>query len=99
MGSARVAAGGYPADVRKGDAINGLDKAADLPGKVFHAGTALKDGKVVTSGGRVLCATALGQTVSEAQASAYALVQVVNWEGEYHRSDIGYRAVAREQGK
>jgi phosphoribosylamine--glycine ligase len=94
-----MAAGGYPADVRKGDAINGLDKAADLPGKVFHAGTALKDGKVVTSGGRVLCATALGQTVSEAQASAYALVQVVNWEGEYHRSDIGYRAVAREQGK
>lgn len=92
-----MAAGGYPADVRKGDAIHGLDKAASLPGKVFHAGTTLKDGQVVTCGGRVLCATALGQTVSEAQANAYALVQAVNWEGEYHRSDIGYRAVAREQ--
>ena len=94
-----MAAGGYPADVRKGDEIHGLDKAAALPGKVFHAGTTLKDGKVVTSGGRVLCATALGQTVSEAQANAYALAQAVSWEGEYHRSDIGYRAVAREEKK
>jgi phosphoribosylamine--glycine ligase len=92
-----MAAGGYPADVRKGDPIHGLDQAARLPGKVFHAGTTLKDGQVVTSGGRVLCATALGQTVSEAQANAYALVQAVSWEGEYHRNDIGYRAVAREQ--
>lgn len=91
-----MAAGGYPADVRKGDPIHGLDQAARLPGKVFHAGTTLKDGQVVTSGGRVLCATALGQTVSEAQANAYALVQAVSWEGEYHRNDIGYRAVARE---
>lgn len=94
-----MAAGGYPGDIRKGDAIAGLDQAATLPGKVFHAGTALKDGKVVTSGGRVLCATALGKTVSEAQQNAYALVQQVSWEGEYHRNDIGYRAVEREQGK
>jgi phosphoribosylamine--glycine ligase len=94
-----MAAGGYPGDVRKGDVIYGLDTAANLPGKVFHAGTTLKDGHVVTSGGRVLCATALGQSVSEAQANAYALANVVGWEGEYHRSDIGYRAVAREQGK
>ncbi len=92
-----MAAGGYPGDIRKGDAIAGLDAAAKLDGKVFHAGTTLSDGKVVTSGGRVLCATALGQTVSEAQQNAYALVQAVNWEGEYHRNDIGYRAVARER--
>ncbi len=94
-----MAAGGYPADVRKGDEIHGLDKAATLPGKVFHAGTALRDGKVVTSGGRVLCATALGGTVSEAQANAYALASAVTWQDEYHRSDIGYRAVARERGE
>jgi phosphoribosylamine--glycine ligase len=92
-----MAAGGYPGDVRKGDVIQGLDAAAQLPGKVFHAGSSLKDGQVVTSGGRVLCATALGQTVSAAQAGAYALVKAIHWEGEYHRSDIGYRAVAREQ--
>jgi len=94
-----MAAGGYPGDIRKGDIINGLEQAAQRDGKVFHAGTALMDGKVVTSGGRVLCATALGTTVSEAQQKAYALAQAVSWEGEYHRSDIGYRAVAREQGK
>jgi phosphoribosylamine--glycine ligase len=92
-----MAAGGYPGDIRKGDEIHGLDAAAALPGKVFHAGSTLKDGKVVTSGGRVLCATALGKTVSEAQQGAYALVQAVSWEGEQHRGDIGYRAVAREQ--
>ncbi|MGH8493810.1 MAG: phosphoribosylamine--glycine ligase [Moraxellaceae bacterium] len=94
-----MAAGGYPGDIRKGDAIAGLDAAAALPGKIFHAGSTLKDGKVVTSGGRVLCATALGNTVSQAQANAYELVNVVSWEGEYHRRDIGYRAVEREQGK
>jgi len=94
-----MAAGGYPGDIRKGDVINGLDIAATRDGKIFHAGTTLKDGKVVTSGGRVLCATALGNTVSEAQRNAYALAETVSWEGEYHRSDIGYRAVEREQGK
>lgn len=93
-----MAAGGYPGDIRKGDAISGLDAAAKLAGKVFHAGTSLKDGKVITSGGRVLCATALGNTVSEAQQNAYVLVKAVSWDGEYHRNDIGYRAVAREQG-
>ncbi len=94
-----MAAGGYPGDIRKGDVIEGLDTAAGIPGKVFHAGTTLKDGKVLTSGGRVLCATALGNTVSEAQHNAYALVQAVSWTGEYHRNDIGYRAVARELEK
>ncbi|MDP2226620.1 MAG: phosphoribosylamine--glycine ligase [Moraxellaceae bacterium] len=94
-----MAAGGYPGDIRKNDAITGLDAAAKLDGKVFHAGTRLQDGKVVTSGGRVLCATALGHSVSAAQQAAYALVNAVHWEGEYHRNDIGYRAVAREQEK
>lgn len=93
-----MAAGGYPGDIRTGDVIDGLANAA-TDGKIFHAGTTLKDGQVITCGGRVLCATALGPTVSEAQHNAYALVKTVSWEGEYHRSDIGYRAVEREQGK
>jgi phosphoribosylamine--glycine ligase len=92
-----MAAGGYPSDVRKGDVIHGLDKAALLEGKVFHAGTTQKEGAVLTNGGRVLCATALGHTVSEAQANAYALANAIHWADEYHRNDIGYRAIARKQ--
>ena len=92
-----LAAGGYPADYAKGDAIKGLEQAAALPGKVFHAGTALKDGQVVTSGGRVLCATAMGVTVSEAQQQAYQLAAQIDWNGCFYRKDIGYRAIAREQ--
>ncbi|GEA09809.1 phosphoribosylamine--glycine ligase [Alteromonas sp. KUL49] len=91
-----LAAGGYPGSYNKGDAIHGLDAAAQLEGKVFHAGTALKDGEVVTSGGRVLCATALGNTVTEAQQQAYELVKAIEWEGVYFRNDIAYRAIARE---
>ena len=91
-----MAAGGYPGDIRKGDVISGLNQEG-AGAKVFHAGTALQDGQVVTSGGRVLCATGLGATVSEAQAAAYAEVAKVSWTGEYHRTDIGYRAVARER--
>ena len=68
-----LAAHGYPGHVRKGDVISGLDAAARLPGKVFHAGTALRDGEVVTSGGRVLCAVGLGATVAAAQQEAYEL--------------------------
>jgi phosphoribosylamine--glycine ligase len=94
-----LAAGGYPGDYAKGTAINGLDDAAQLPGKVFHAGTALQDGQVVTSGGRVLCATALGESVGEAQKCAYALAAKIDWEGCFYRSDIGYRAIARERGE
>lgn len=91
-----MAAEGYPGDIRTGDVISGLDQeAADA--KVFQAGTALRDGQVTTSGGRVLCATALGNTVLEAQQKAYAEVAKVSWNGEIHRDDIGYRAVAREQ--
>jgi phosphoribosylamine--glycine ligase len=89
---------GYPDTVRKGDPITGLDKAAALPGKVFHAGTALRDGQVVTSGGRVLCAVGLGDSVREAQREAYALVQAIRWSGVQYRHDIGYRAIDREPG-
>lgn len=92
-----LAAGGYPDAYRKGDVISGLDKAANLDGKVFHAGTELKDGQTVTNGGRVLCAVGLGDTVTEAQANAYALVKEIDWADVYYRTDIGHRAVAREQ--
>ena len=91
-----MAAGGYPNDVRKGDIIKGLD-ITHTHSKVFHAGTSLENGEVVTNGGRVLCVTALGKTVSEAQANAYRHVQEITWTDEYHRTDIGYRAIAREQ--
>jgi phosphoribosylamine--glycine ligase len=92
-----MAAGGYPDDVRKGDEIRGLDAAAKLPGKVFHAGTALNAaGKIVTSGGRVLCAVGLGTTVRAAQKQAYELAGTICWEGLQYRKDIGYRAIARE---
>ncbi len=94
-----IAAGGYPADYAKGDVIEGLDDAAQLDGKVFHAGTALKDGQIVTAGGRVLCATAIGRTVEEAQQQAYRLAEKIRWSGSFYRTDIGYRAIARERGE
>jgi phosphoribosylamine--glycine ligase len=94
-----LAAGGYPDSVRKGDEIHGLQDAAALPGKVFHAGTSLDDGKVVTNGGRVLCAVGLGKTVSDAQKAAYALCEKISWTGVQYRRDIGYRAVQRETAK
>lgn len=91
-----MAAEGYPQSGREGDVIEGLDRAAQLPGKIFHAGTRLKDGKVVTAGGRVLCAVGLGGSVAEAQREAYALADPVHWRGLQYRRDIGYRAIARE---
>jgi phosphoribosylamine---glycine ligase len=91
-----LAAGGYPETVRKGDVIHGLEAAARLPGKVFHAGTAMRDGDVVTHGGRVLCAVGLGDTVRAAQRQAYDLVGAIRWEGMQYRRDIGYRAIERE---
>lgn len=91
-----MAAGGYPDDYRKGDVIEGLS-LGNNEAKVFHAGTKMVDGHVVTNGGRVLCATALGNTVTEAQQAAYALVDEVHWDDVYFRTDIGYRAIAREQ--
>ena len=93
-----LAAGGYPGDYRKGDEIE-LPTSEATDTKIFHAGTALKDGKVVTAGGRVLCATALGQTVSDAQQRAYEAVHQVRWQDMFYRHDIGYRAIAREQQK
>ena len=92
-----LAAGGYPADYAKGDVIS-LPTNKVEGQKVFHAGTTNNEaGDVVTNGGRVLCATALGNTVSEAQERAYALTKQVSWNGMFHRNDIGYRAIAREQ--
>ena len=92
-----LAACGYPDEYSKGDVIEGLDAAAMLQGKVFHAGTAVKDGKVVTAGGRVLCATAIGANVYAAQQQAYKLASKIDWEGCFYRTDIGYRAIARER--
>ena len=93
-----LAAGGYPNDYAKGDIITGLPQQDAATSKVFHAGTAEKDGEVVTAGGRVLCATALGHSVAEAQAGAYRLAKQIQWHNVYYRTDIGYRAIAREHG-
>ncbi len=92
-----LAAGGYPDSYGKGDVISGLPEPEQEGIKVFHAGTAEREGEVVTAGGRVLCATALGKTVAEAQARAYELARRIQWDGVYYRTDIGYRAIAREQ--
>jgi len=93
-----MAAEHYPGTPRTGDVINSMD-APDLDDtKVFHAGTRLDaKGHVVTSGGRVLCVCALGDTVAEAQQRAYAEVTGISWPGEFHRHDIGWRAIARER--
>ena len=92
-----LAAGGYPGDYPKGDVISGLPSEDSADGKVFHAGTAEKDGQIVTAGGRVLCAVGLGDTVSAAQARAYQLTKKISWDKVYYRTDIGHRAIAREQ--
>ncbi|WP_097459038.1 phosphoribosylamine--glycine ligase [Mangrovitalea sediminis] len=91
-----LAAGGYPDSYAKGNVISGLPETEIEGEKVFHAGTRMENGNVVTNGGRVLCATALGQTVTEAQQRAYALAAKIQWQDLYYRKDIGYRAVARE---
>ena len=93
-----MAAGGYPEGYRKGDVISGLPDGEWEGLKVFHAGTKLQDGSVVTSGGRVLCATALGSSVGEARDKAYELAGSISWDDVYYRTDIGHRAVAREKG-
>ncbi len=94
-----LAAGGYPGDYARGEVIHGLDNADTEDSKIFHAGTAEKEGQIVTAGGRVLCAVGLGHNVSEAQRKAYELATKISWNGMFSRSDIGYRAIAREQPK
>ena len=91
-----LAAGGYPGSYRKGDAITGLPEQETDGEKVFHAGTRMQGEQVLTNGGRVLCATALGGSVTEAQKRAYALAAHIQWDGAFYRNDIAYRAIARE---
>ncbi|MFZ4211258.1 MULTISPECIES: phosphoribosylamine--glycine ligase [Pantoea] len=91
-----LAAGGYPGDYNTGDQIHGLPLEEVPDGKVFHAGTTMKDDLVVTNGGRVLCVTALGDDVANAQKNAYALAQHISWDGSFCRRDIGYRAINRK---
>ena len=93
-----LAAAGYPGDARKGDIISGLESITEdtHPNcRVFHAGTALVDGKVVVNGGRVLCVTALGDSIRQAQRSAYNVVSLIQFDGMHYRSDIGFRALSR----
>jgi phosphoribosylamine---glycine ligase len=92
-----MAAAHYPDTPKIGDAIHGLDAVLPAHSKVFHAGTKLDpEGRVVTAGGRVLCVCALGDTVADAQREAYAALSDISWDGEFHRNDIGWRAIARE---
>ncbi len=91
-----LAAKGYPNDYPKGDIITGLPQK-DQPGeKVFHAGTQIAGDNVLTNGGRVLCVTALGDSVALAQKNAYQLAETINWPGRFYRKDIGYRAIDRD---
>ncbi|AGI33388.1 TPA: phosphoribosylamine--glycine ligase [Mannheimia haemolytica] len=93
-----LAAAGYPGDYRKGDEIIGIPTSTSNQ-KVFLAGVEQKEGKLLTNGGRVLCATALGNSVFEAQQQALQLAEQIQWQGKFYRRDIGYRAVARKQAK
>ena len=93
-----MCAEGYPGEVRKGSAIRGLEGAAAMEGvEIFHAGTAMKDGMIVANGGRVLNVTALGKTIGEAQARAYAAVDRIDWPDGFCRRDIGWRAIEKEK--
>ena len=89
-----MAAGGYPEQYDKGDVISGLEKDL-VDTKVFHAGTTLKDGEVVTNGGRVLCVVGIGSSVASAQARAYERIDLIGWRNRYFRKDIGHRALSR----
>lgn len=91
-----LAAAGYPDNPRKGDVISGLPASSPEDTHVFHAGTAEQDGKVVTSGGRVLCVTAVGDNVKLAQKRAYEVADGIHFDGRQYRRDIGHRALARK---
>lgn len=90
-----IAAGGYPGNYHNGDVIHGLPTKDAADSKVFHAGTKLKEGEVTTAGGRVLCVTALGNDIAQAQQKAYQAAENIHWDGSFYRKDIGYRAIAR----
>jgi phosphoribosylamine--glycine ligase len=92
-----MAAEGYPGTPRSGDVISGWDVPDVADTKVFHAGTKLEGEHVVTAGGRVLCVCALGDSVADAQQRAYAELAGISWHGEFHRHDIGWRAIERER--
>jgi phosphoribosylamine---glycine ligase len=93
-----MAANGYPGTYAKGSVIEGLAEAAAVDGvEIFHAGTKQDGGRILANGGRVLNVSALGQTVSEAQARAYAAIARIHWPGGFYRRDIGWRAIAREK--
>jgi phosphoribosylamine--glycine ligase len=88
-----LAAGGYPDNYAKGNVISGLPSEAIADRKVFHAGTQQKDGQILTAGGRVLCACALGDSIAEAQSKAYELCGQIDWQDVYYRTDIGFKAI------
>jgi phosphoribosylamine--glycine ligase len=93
-----MAAANYPDEPQKGDIITGIGEAEATGAKVFQAGTSTNEaGDIVTSGGRILCVTALGETTAKAQQAAYLALEKVTFNGAFYRTDIGYRAVAREQ--
>lgn len=90
-----LAAGGYPDDYGKGHVISGLPVSEDQERKVFHAGTAQQNGQIVTAGGRVLCACALGDDIADAQQKAYQLCSQIDWQDSFYRTDIGFKAIGR----
>ena len=94
-----MAAKGYPASPQKGSVIRGADAAQSDTVRIFHAGTAEKDGALVANGGRVLNVTASGKTVQQAQDAAYAAIARIDWPEGFYRHDIGWRAIAREKGE
>jgi len=92
-----MAAGGYPEAYTKGHVITGLEAASLAGSQVFHAGTQMRDGEIVTTGGRVLCVCAMAGSVADAARTAYAGCDKIHWDGAFFRRDIGYRAIARER--
>ena len=88
-----MAAGGYPIKYNKGDQISGLNLIDQVSSKVFHAGTILKENEILTAGGRVLCVVGIGHDTHKAQKNSYENVAKISWKNEYHRDDIGFKAI------